>query len=207
MTVSTYRWNNLLIKEFYLADQNIDIKMFGKSNFIWGMIDKDSRTKQPNDLNATFLFYPKIILHHHHPSPPTTTHRNPISAISHLLLTWLWSNLKGRFLEYLEQIQTETVTFVQATFVLATFVHNRNVSAVTDLILTKLKDRILGPSLTNANPHVDICPINISQQHLSISVISQTFWTQFYGILNCLGTHFFWPTYFLKQQFFVPYLF
>ena len=45
--------------------------------------------------------------------------------------------------EHLEQIPTVTVTyvlaiFVQATFVLETFVHIRNISAVTDLILTKL---------------------------------------------------------------------
>ena len=31
------------------------------------------------------------------------------------------------------------MTFVQATFVLATFVHIRNISAATDPILTKLK--------------------------------------------------------------------
>ena len=40
--------------------------------------------------------------------------------------------------EHLEQIPTVTVTFVQATFVLVTFVHIRNISAVTDTIWTKL---------------------------------------------------------------------
>ena len=45
--------------------------------------------------------------------------------------------------DHLEQIPTVTVTFVQATFVQAifvptTFVHIRNISAVTDQILTKL---------------------------------------------------------------------
>ena len=39
--------------------------------------------------------------------------------------------------EHLEEIPTVTVTFVQATFVLATFVYIRNISAVTDPILTK----------------------------------------------------------------------
>ena len=44
--------------------------------------------------------------------------------------------------EHLEQIPTVTVTFVQAlfsraTFVLVTFVHIRNISAVTDMIWTK----------------------------------------------------------------------
>ena len=45
--------------------------------------------------------------------------------------------------EHLEQIPTLPVTFaqailVQATFVLVTFVHIRNISAVTDTIWTKL---------------------------------------------------------------------
>ena len=40
--------------------------------------------------------------------------------------------------EHLEQIPTLTVTFIQATFVLAAFLHIRSISAVTDLILTKL---------------------------------------------------------------------
>ena len=36
--------------------------------------------------------------------------------------------------EHLKQIPTVTVTFVQSTFVLAPFVHIKNISAVTDLI-------------------------------------------------------------------------
>ena len=40
--------------------------------------------------------------------------------------------------EHLEQIPTVTVTFVQATFVLVTFVHIRNISLVTDTIWTRL---------------------------------------------------------------------
>ena len=44
--------------------------------------------------------------------------------------------------DYLELISTVTVTFVQATFVIATFVHIKNISAVTDLILTKLGGRL-----------------------------------------------------------------
>ena len=35
-------------------------------------------------------------------------------------------------------MKTVTVTFVQATFALATFVHTKNNSAITDPILTKL---------------------------------------------------------------------
>ena len=39
--------------------------------------------------------------------------------------------------DHLEQIPTVMVTFVQTTFVLATFVHISNISAVNYLILTK----------------------------------------------------------------------
>ena len=46
--------------------------------------------------------------------------------------------LKVGSLEHLEQIPIVRVTFVPAIFVLATFVHIRNNSVVTDLILTKL---------------------------------------------------------------------
>ena len=42
--------------------------------------------------------------------------------------------------DQLELIPTVMATFVKATFVLATFVHIRNISAVTDLILTKLQN-------------------------------------------------------------------
>ena len=64
---------------------------------------------------------------------------------------------------------TATVTFVQAqaTFVLGIFFYIRNISAVTDPILTKLqKDRFLGPSLTDANCHGDICQTNICLGHI-----------------------------------------
>ena len=64
-------------------------------------------------------------------------------------------------LEHLEQVPTVTVTFVQTTYVLATFVHIRNISAVTDLIFNKLIGRILGPSLKDAHCHGDICPGNL----------------------------------------------
>ena len=40
--------------------------------------------------------------------------------------------------DYLEQILAVPVTFVQATFVLVTFVHIKIISAVTDPILMKL---------------------------------------------------------------------
>ena len=46
--------------------------------------------------------------------------------------------LKVGSCEHLEQISTVRVTFVHTTFVLATYVHNWNISAVTDPILMKL---------------------------------------------------------------------
>ena len=70
--------------------------------------------------------------------PHPTTHRNSMFAISQLLLTQFLWNFKCRLWEHLKQIPTVTVTFVWATFVLGTFVHKRNISAVPNLILTKL---------------------------------------------------------------------
>ena len=58
-----------------------------------------------------------------------------ISGISRLLLTRFWPNFKSRLLG---PCWTVMVTCVQATFVLATFVHIENISAVIHLILTKL---------------------------------------------------------------------
>ena len=53
-----------------------------------------------------------------------------------------WPNLdqilKVGSWEHLDQIKTVTVTLVKATFVLVTFVNIRKISAVSDLILTKL---------------------------------------------------------------------
>ena len=52
--------------------------------------------------------------------------------------TYFDKTLKECFWEHLEQIPTITVTFVHTIFVLAIFFHIRNISAVTDPILTKL---------------------------------------------------------------------
>ena len=56
-------------------------------------------------------------------------------------LSWYWPDfdqtLKEGSWDHLSQIQTVTVTFVHATFVLETLVHIRNISAVTDQILTR----------------------------------------------------------------------
>ena len=57
-----------------------------------------------------------------------------MSGISQLLLTRFGKTIEVGSREHLEQISTVMVTFVQATFALATFVHIRNISAITDLI-------------------------------------------------------------------------
>ena len=54
--------------------------------------------------------------------------------------------------EHLKQIPTVRVTFFQATFVLVTFVHFRNISAVTG--------RFPGTSRTDFSFHRNICPGN-----------------------------------------------
>ena len=60
-----------------------------------------------------------------HPPPPQTQCQQYLSCLK--IGSW----------DHLEQILNVTVTFVQAIFVLATFVHIRNISADTDPILTK----------------------------------------------------------------------
>ena len=47
-------------------------------------------------------------------------------------------NLKVGSWDHFEHMPTATATFIQVTFVLVTFVYKRNISAVTDPILTKL---------------------------------------------------------------------
>ena len=63
---------------------------------------------------------------------------------------------------------TVMVTFLKATYVLATFVDFSNISASTDPILTQ-QVVYLGQSLTYANFQGDICPGDICpyQQYLS----------------------------------------
>ena len=96
-------------------------------------------SKPQPKLNPTVGFDLKMTLQ---PSPPPTTQTQ-----SQQYLSCYWPDfdetLKVGSCEHLEQIPTDTVTFVhaifvQATFVLVTFVHIRNISAVTDTIWTKL---------------------------------------------------------------------
>ena len=77
--------------------------------------------------------------------PPNTSLDPPLTTTEtqcQQYLSCYWPNfyetLKVGSWEHLEQIPTGTGTFVQAKFVLATFVHIRNISAVSDPILMKL---------------------------------------------------------------------
>ena len=103
---------------------------------VWGKIKMLWLSKPQPNLNTTVGFDNKMTLSGWHLSMQHLSSLHLyISGISQLLLTRFWWNFTGRFLE---QIPTVTVTFVQATFVLVIFVHIRNISAVTDTILTKL---------------------------------------------------------------------
>ena len=93
--------------------------------------------------------------------------------------------------ECIEQIPTFTVTFVQATFVLATFVHIRSISAVTDPILTKLLGRILehivlrfqmwrpfSPNLSNTSDTVATLDLQILHKELLLAIVSCKCWAE-----------------------------
>ena len=82
----------------------------------------------------------KIGLHTHH--QPTTHHPPTIQTLRQQYLSCYWPDWdqtlnKGSW-ELIQQITTVTTTFVQATFVLGTFVHISNISAVTGPIWIKL---------------------------------------------------------------------
>ena len=78
-----------------------------------------------------FGFYEKMTLHLH----PQKT-----QCLQYFIRYWhdFDQTLKVGSWGPLEQIPTAMVTFVQAIFVLVTFVHIKHISSVTDLILTKL---------------------------------------------------------------------
>ena len=73
--------------------------------------------------------------------PPHPTHPQKLNVrnISAVTVPNVYQTLRVGPWDHLEQILTIAVTFEQATFFLATIVHIRNISAVTDPILTKLK--------------------------------------------------------------------
>ena len=94
------------------------------------VVNHNSTQPQPN---ITLVGLDKKMTLHTitHPPPPPPHKLNFDKTLN--VVSW----------EHLEQIPTIQLTFVQATFVQATFVHGtfvhiRNISAVTDLILTKL---------------------------------------------------------------------
>ena len=72
-----------------------------------------------------------------HPLPPPTTQTQCHQYLS-CFRSDFEETLKVGSWEPLKHIPTVTVTNVHATFVLATFVHNINILAVTVPILTKL---------------------------------------------------------------------
>ena len=77
--------------------------------------------------------------------------------------------LKIGFWDHLEQISSAMATFVQAIFVLVTFIHIKNISADTDPILTKFW-RLVPVTLFN---RCQLSQWHLFRQHLSISGISQ----------------------------------
>ena len=88
--------------------------------------------------------------------------------------------------DHLEQIPTVTETFIQATFVLAAFVHIRNISSVTRQILTKFQKLVPGTIVNRCQlSRWHLSRQHLSWQHLSISRISQLlltrFWQTFFG--------------------------
>ena len=105
-----------------------------------------------------------------HQPPPTT------QTQCQQYLSCYWSDfdqiLKIGVWEYIQQVKNVTVTFVQVTFVLATFVHIMNISAVTDLILTK---RFLWALII-----------------LELKFWTYIFWPYFLWTQNILDSKFFW---------------
>ena len=100
-------------------------------------IDKTPTQPQPNIIlvglctKMTLHTTPPLHLTH----PPTETQCQQYFSC---YLPDFDETLKVGSCEHLEQIPTVRVTFVHATFVLVTYVHIRNISAVTDPILMKL---------------------------------------------------------------------
>ena len=119
------------------------------------------------------------------PTRPDPTRR---VSLSQLLLTRFWWNFIGRFHGISRTGFNCHGTFVQATFVLVTFVHIRNISAVTDSISTKLSRKVFG-TIFNRCQLVwwHLSRQHISWQHLYISATSQLwliwFWLNFMDLM------------------------
>ena len=87
------------------------------------------------------LFHNKITLVHPPPPRPQKLNINIISAVTYQILN---KALKVGSWENLKQIQTGTVTFIQVSFVLVTFVYIRNISDFTLLTRPHFKGLFLG---------------------------------------------------------------
>ena len=105
-------------------------------------IQKNTYCQNPNPTsiqpNITSVGFDNKMTLHHHPPPPPTTLKNSMSAIYQLLLAHFDQTLKIVYWDHLEQISTVMAIFVEAIFVLAIFVHIRNISADTDPQILKV---------------------------------------------------------------------
>ena len=101
---------------------------------------------------------------------------------------------------------TLTVTFVQATFVLAIFVHIRNTSAVTDPNLTKLKEGSwdhLSQRPTVTVTFVQATFVLATFVHIrNISAVTDPILTKLFGPDFLQALNFFGPKILLTQSFF-----
>ena len=108
--------------------------------------------------------------------------------------------LKVSSWNHLSQMLIVTVTFVRATFLLATFVHIRNISAVTEHILTKP----FGPNFLHALISLDpkFCwPTNFWSQNF----LDRRFWdSKFLWTKNFVDANFLWTQHFLTKNYCRP---
>ena len=140
----------------------------------------------------------------------TFVHISNISAVTDQILTKLQSQLSGTIFNYylfaLDNLRQLIWTFVHATFVLSTFVHISNISAVTDLILTKLQSQLSGTIFNRCHlSQWHLSRQHLSWRHLSISGIYQLLMTKFWR--NFLSKFFFVTKIFEDQNFFEPWFF
>ena len=94
-------------------------------------------------------------------------------------------------------MSTITVTFVQATFYLATFDYISNISAVAEPIF-------LSSSLTNAINQGDICLGNIYPDGSNIGTVTDPILTKLLGPKYFWSKNCFGPKIFLDHNFFWP---
>ena len=104
--------------------------------------------------------------------PPPPTHTNSKSAISQLLLTRFWWNLKGR-LQGTSRTDSNCHCDICPGNICPLSWRHLSISGISQLLLTRFwwnfKGRFLGTSRTDSNCHGDICPGDIYpyQEYLS----------------------------------------